>query len=197
MTSVNLTGYLLLALVSSISPGPNNFILFSYGKNFGFRESGRLMLGIFSGFFVMLLISGYGIGELITTSYSIGLVLKAVSSVWLFYLAVAMSRLSAKTYADAKLRIGFSHAFLLQFTNPKAWIMAISGASAYLPGLHNNHLNVFLFAISYSLIGIPCMICWIKFGEFISSQLKTEKANRMIGYILLLLMFLSIIMVWV
>lgn len=197
MTNMSFAGYLIFAFVSSITPGPNNYILFSYGKNFGFRDSGKLMLGIFSGFFVMLMVSGYGIGELITANRSIELILKVVSSCWLFYLAVMMSKLSVDISSESKLRIGFVQAFLMQFANPKAWIMAITGASAFLPELNNLHLSVFLFAISFGVIGIPCMLSWIKFGELISTLLKSEKANRITGYILFVLMILSIVMVWV
>jgi threonine/homoserine/homoserine lactone efflux protein len=197
MTSISFAGYLIFAFVSSITPGPNNYILFSYGKNFGFRDSGKLMLGIFSGFFVMLMVSGYGVGELITANQSIGLVLKVISSVWLFYLAILMGKPSSEITPDTKSRIGFNQAFLFQFVNPKAWIMAITGASAFLPELNNLHLSVFLFAISFGVIGIPCMLSWIKFGELISTLLKSEKANRIIGYILFVLMILSIVMVWV
>jgi threonine/homoserine/homoserine lactone efflux protein len=196
MTNISFAGYLIFAFVSSITPGPNNYILFSYGQNFGFRDSGKVMLGIFSGFFVMLMVSGYGVGELITANQSIGLVLKVVSSVWLFYLAILMSKPSSEITSDTKSRIGFNQAFLFQFVNPKAWIMAITGASAFLPELNSIHLSVFLFAISFGVIGIPCMLSWIKFGELISKLLKSEIANRIIGYILFALMILSIAMVW-
>jgi len=55
MLGYNLAGYLIFAFVTSITPGPNNFLLFSYGKNYGFKDSGKLMAGILAGFFVMLL----------------------------------------------------------------------------------------------------------------------------------------------
>lgn len=197
MTNISFAGYLIFAFVSSITPGPNNYILFSHGKNFGFRDSGKLMMGIFSGFFVMLLVSGYGIGELIKANHIIELVLKTISSIWLLYLAVVMSKLTIDVYSETKLRIGFIQAFLLQFANPKAWMMAVTGAGAFLPDFSNTHLSVFIFAISFGLIGIPCMILWIKFGELISIFLKSERANQITSYILFGMMMLGIVMVWV
>lgn len=197
MIGFNITGYLIFAFVTSITPGPNNYLLFSYGKKYGFKDSSKLMLGIFLGFFVLLYVSGYGIAGMVTNSPTIGLILKLVSSVWLFYLAVVLSKLSSDVSVNSNLKIGFYHGFFMQFINPKAWIMAITGASAFLPNFESIHLSVFAFAVTFGVVGIPCMISWISFGDFISRVLKSEKANRIVGYILFGLMVISIAMMWV
>ncbi len=193
----DLAGYLLFAFVTSITPGPNNYMLFSYGKNFGFKHSSYLMLGIFLGFFVLLYIAGYGIAEIVTQSPTTGLILKIVSSAWLLYLAFVLSRLNSEVETGNDARAGFIQGFLLQFVNPKAWIMAITGAGAFLPQLGSTHLNVFIFAVSFGVVGIPCMIAWIAFGDLISKILKSKKANRILGIVLFLLMVASIIMIWI
>lgn len=197
MIGFDLTGYLIFALVTSITPGPNNYLLFSYGKTFGFKDSGKLMLGIALGFVTMLFLSGYGLAELISHNATIGLILKILSSVWLLYLAWALSNLKSDVATDAKPKVSFAQAYMLQFVNPKAWIMALTGASAFLPHFSNIHLNVTVFALSFGLVGVPCMVTWISFGDLISRILKSEKANRMIGYVLFLLMVLSVVMIWV
>lgn len=129
----NLTGYLLFALVTSITPGPNNYLLFSYGKQYGFTDSHKFMLGIFVGFSALLYMAGYGIGELITQYPTLHLILKGISSVWLFYLAIVMSKLEIGLPEQTNSKMGFYQGFFLQFVNPKAWIMSITGASAYYP----------------------------------------------------------------
>ncbi len=197
MISYNITGYLLFALVTSITPGPNNYLLFSYGKKYGFTNSSKLMLGIFLGFFVLLYAAGYGIAEIIATNASIGLILKIVSSIWLFYLAIVLGKLSSDIALNSNARIGFYKGFFMQFVNPKAWIMAITGASAFLPQLENTHLSVFIFAITFGLVGVPCMILWISFGDIISRLLKSEKANKTLGMVLFGLMIVSIVMIWI
>jgi len=88
MNGYDLAGYLIFAFVTSITPGPNNYLLFAFGKTFGYKDSGRLMAGIFLGFFVLLYLAGYGIGEIVTHNQTIGLLFKGVSSAWLFYLAL-------------------------------------------------------------------------------------------------------------
>ena len=197
MIGFNITGYLIFAFVTSITPGPNNYLLFSYGKNYGFKDSSRLMSGIFLGFFVLLYVSGYGIAGIVTKNPTIGLVLKIISSIWLFYLAIVLSKLSSDISVDSNTKIGFYQGFFMQFVNPKAWIMAITGASAFLPRLDNPHISVFIFAITFGLVGVPCMISWISFGDLISRLLKSEKANKVLGIALFALMIISIVMIWI
>lgn len=196
MNGFELAGYLMFAFVTSITPGPNNYLLFAYGKTFGYKDSGRLMAGIFLGFFVLLYLAGYGIGEIVLTSPTIGLVFKAVSSAWLFYLAMVFSSPATGNAGISAQKIGFLQAFMLQFVNPKAWIMALSGAGAFMPQLSNNHLSVFVFAITFGLVGVPCMLAWIAFGDAISGLLKSDSANRMVGLVLFVLMILCIVMIW-
>ena len=81
----------------------------------------------------------------------------------------------------------------MQFVNPKAWIMAIGGASAFLPHFDNIHLSVFVFAVIFGIVGIPCMIVWILFGDLISKLLKSAKAHQILGTLLFVMMIISII----
>ena len=77
----------LFALVSSITPGPNNLMLMASGANFGFRRSIPHMLGVSLGFTLMVLLVGVGlvqVFDLFPVSYQI---LKVVSVAYLLYLA--------------------------------------------------------------------------------------------------------------
>ncbi len=196
MIGFNLTGYLIYALVTSITPGPNNFMLFTHGKDHGFKEVKMLMLGIFMGFVVLLYAGGYGIAQLITHNPNLAFALKLLSSAWLFYLGLVLSKLSPTINHQPTSKIGFSKAFLMQFINPKAWIMTIGGAAAFLPHYSNIHLNVFIFTMIFAAVGVPCMFVWVGFGDLISRMLTSDKANRILGYYLFGLMMVSIVTVW-
>ncbi len=196
MSGYNLIGYLIFAFVTTITPGPNNYTLLSHGRAYGFKYSGRLMFGIALGFFVMLCISGFGIGGIIMKNATLGLILKIAGSAWLFYLAIVLSNLNADVSVKNNKRIGFVQGFLMQFVNIKAWMMAISGAAAFLPHLKNISLSVFVYATIFGLTGIPSMFTWVYMGDLISKFLKSEKANKIAGYVLFLLMMVCIVMIW-
>lgn len=196
MIGFDLVGYLIFAFVTSITPGPNNYMLLFYGKRYGFRDSGKLMAGIFLGFSALLYITGYGVAEIVTSNPTIGLVFKIISSIWLFYLAFALSKLNEPNSVVADTKFGFFQGFFMQFVNPKAWIMAVSGASAFLPHLSNIHLSVFVFAFSFGFVGIPCMVAWVSFGDAISKLIKSQLMHNIIGGVLFALMLMSIVMIW-
>jgi threonine/homoserine/homoserine lactone efflux protein len=197
MVGFNIVGYLIFAFVTSITPGPNNYMLFSHGKSFGLNDSRKLMLGIFTGFFTMVYIAGYGIAEIVTQNETFGLILKIVGSCWLLYLAFVLSKLNSEIKTEKPIKLSFPQAYLMQFINPKAWVMAITSASAFMPHLGSIHLNVFVLAITFNLVGLPCMIIWIMFGDLISKLIRSEKANHILGYTLFGLMIISIVMIWI
>jgi len=172
-------------------------MLFSYGKTYGIYESRKLMGGIFLGFFIMLCLSGYGIAKIITSNPNGELVLKIAGSLWMFYLAFVLSKLTTEINKNDKPKIGFGQAFAQQFVNSKAWVMAITGASAFMPQFGNIHVNVFLFAITFGIVGIPSMLIWMKMGDVIANIITSEKANRIVGYTMFTLMLVSIATIWI
>ena len=97
----------LFAFVSSITPGPNNLMLMASGANFGFRRTLPHMLGVALGFVFMLLLVGAGlvrVFEAYPVSYT---VLKAVSVVYLLWLAWKIAN-AAPVSGQARGRAGRS-----------------------------------------------------------------------------------------
>ena len=152
--------------------------------------------GIFIGFTLLLYITGYGIGHTVTQNHYLALALKIISSIWLLYLAFLIKKPFSKTQTQPIKHVGFSDGFLLQFINPKGWIMAISAAGTFLPTTGNLHLNVFIFAFAFGLVGIPCMLTWIFFGDVLSKWITSDKSSKLIGWLLFSLMVLGILLVW-
>lgn len=197
MPHFNIIGFIIFGLVAMITPGPNNYILFSYGKLYGFKGAYKTMLGIFFGFMSILFITGYGVAEIMLRNETIALILKVLSSAWLLYLAYALSNLNVEGAESLKKKVGFPQMFMMQFINPKAWIIAVAGASAFMPSYDNIHTNVLIYAIGFPLVGVGCMISWIAFGDVFSKLLKSTRANRITSYVLAGLLMLSVGLMWI
>jgi threonine/homoserine/homoserine lactone efflux protein len=82
-----LLGFALFALVTSITPGPNNTMLLASGVNFGFNRTIPHMLGITCGFFVLVVAVGFGLGAVFQTYPLLYAVLRYVGAAYLLYLA--------------------------------------------------------------------------------------------------------------
>jgi len=196
MSHFNFTGYIIFAFITSITPGPNNYLLLSTGKQFSLAQSLKVMNGIFWGFSSLLIIAGYGLAQLFFEIPLLNLIFKILCSVWLLYLAYALSKIHVNSVNEKINKIGFAESFIMQFINPKAWIMALTAAGSFMPIEGNLHINVIIFTFTFGLIGIPCMLCWVKAGELMSRFIQTEKANKILGIILFLLMMLGIFTIW-
>ncbi len=133
MSSEVFFALLVYAFVTSITPGPNNFMLLASGVNFGFIRTIPHMLGIGGGFLSLLLAVGFGLGAVLTAFPSLHLALKIAGGAYLLYLAwrIAMSRSLGKD-GDTKARpMTFLEAAAFQWVNPKAWVMAVTAMAVY------------------------------------------------------------------
>lgn len=78
------------AFATSITPGPNNMMLFASGVNFGIRRTVPHMLGISSGFFTLLIGVGYGLGGLLETVPLLYTAIKFAGGIYLLWIAWKM-----------------------------------------------------------------------------------------------------------
>ena len=175
MTYEILLGLTVFALVSSLTPGPNNLMLMASGANFGFRRSIPHMLGVSLGFTLMVLLVGIGlvqIFEAFPVSYTL---LKVVSLAYLLYLAWKIATAApASSGADkAGTPMTFIQAALFQWVNPKAWTMALTAVSVYSPS-HSLTAVAFVAGV-FGAINFPCIGVWTTMGQ----QLQRILTNPM------------------
>ncbi len=155
----------VFAFVTSITPGPNNFMLMASGVNFGFRRTIPHMLGIGVGFLSLLLGVGFGLGAVLTAYPSLHLTLKIVGGAYLLYLAwrTAMSRSLAEKGEKAARPMTFLEAAAFQWVNPKAWVMAVTAMAIYTSPAAP-FLSVILVAFAFALVNLPSVSTWAGFG---------------------------------
>jgi threonine/homoserine/homoserine lactone efflux protein len=121
MTPVTLLALVTFAFATSITPGPNNMMLFASGVNFGFRRTIPHMFGIGAGFFSLLIGVGFGLGAVLKTYPLLFTILKFAGGAYLLYIAwsIAMSRSISSGTAGAR-PMTFLEAAAFQWINPKA-----------------------------------------------------------------------------
>ncbi|TIN25392.1 LysE family translocator [Mesorhizobium sp.] len=180
---------LVYAFVTSITPGPNNFMLLASGVNFGFAKTIPHMLGISIGFLVLLLAVGFGLGAVLIAFPVLDTALKIAGGVYLLYLAwkIAMSR-SLSSKGEAKARpMRFIDAAAFQWVNPKAWVMAITAMAVYAVPEHP-FLSVALVSIAFTVVNLPSVSVWAGFGTalrgFLSDPVRLKWFNIAMGALL-------------
>ena len=122
LASLSLLGPLaMFALVSSITPGPNNVMLAASGLNFGFRRSMPHLLGVNLGFTLMIFLVGVGLGSVFQQVPQLYTVLKYVGAAYLLYLAWKIANSGGmEDGAVSGKPMTFLQAAAFQWVNPKA-----------------------------------------------------------------------------
>ena len=168
-----LLGFALFALVTSITPGPNNTMLLASGVNFGFNRTIPHMLGITCGFFVLVVAVGFGLGAVFQTYPLLYSVLRYVGAAYLLYLAwkIAHSGPVADNADGEAKPISYLGAAAFQWVNPKAWIMAIGAISTYTP-MQGYFTNVVVIAAVFAIINLPSVGVWAACGTLLRNVLK-------------------------
>jgi threonine/homoserine/homoserine lactone efflux protein len=185
------------AFVSSITPGPNNIMLTSSGIWFGFRRSIPHMLGVTVGFGVLLGICAAGIGALVMAAPSAQTALRVAGSAYLLYLAWQMRNMRFDRKAEQTQQpLSFMGAAAFQFLNPKAWVMAITGGSAFLPHILPTWLAVAVYCLVFCVINLPCISVWAGAGALLRRFLAQPAWRITFCAVMMLLTAYSAIAIW-
>ena len=185
-------GLIVFAFVTSVTPGPNNMMLFASGVNFGFRRSVPHMLGISSGFFTLLIGVGLGIGALLKSMPILDLALKVASGGYMLWIAWKIG--STHTLADVKARarpMTFLEAAAFQWINPKAWAMAIPAMAAYADQTAVVS-SVFFISAVFAIINLPSTSCWAAFGSSLREWLSVPPRLKYFNITMAILLVLSL-----
>ena len=163
------------AFVMSITPGPNNLMLWASGTNFGLRRTLPHIAGINIGFGSLVLVCGLGLGAVFEAYPAFQALLKAAGSLYLLYLAWRIFSASFRSSADARKPLSFWEAAGFQYANPKAWVMGITVSAFAAPPLPFA-VTALVIALVSVLVNLPCITVWALFGTALGSFLQHKRA---------------------
>lgn len=188
-----LSALALFALVSSVTPGPNNLMLMNSGANFGFRRTLPHLLGVTIGFVIMLVLVGLGVMQLFDVfplSYQL---LKVLCIAYLLYLAYKIA--SNKTPVGAEngdtKPFTFVQAALFQWVNPKAWTMALSAVSVYAPSKGIG--AIVIVGVIFGLVNLPCVSAWTLLGQKLQICLNRPERLQAFNIFMAILLVASVL----
>lgn len=174
------------ALVTSVTPGPNNAMLMASGVNFGFRRTIPHMIGIQIGFGLLLLAVGAGLGALLHALPALSLAMKVASAAYLLWLAwkIAFSKASVRDEGAEAKPITLFQAATFQIVNPKAWAMALVAMGAYVSDTAPV-LTACIVTAAFIVVGVPSATIWTGCGvalrRFLSNPARLRAFNLVMG----------------
>jgi threonine/homoserine/homoserine lactone efflux protein len=182
----------LFALVTTITPGPNNTMLLASGVNFGLKRTVPHVLGISAGMAILMLAVGLGLAQAFERMPWLYTALEAASIAYLLYLAWKIGTSSSVQMRDGRSRpMRFHEAIAFQWINPKAWMMVLTAATTI--HLHASlSLNAALMALVLVVIGLPCITMWAAFGMSLRRFLANPRRLRVFNITMAALLVLSL-----
>ena len=184
MSYATFSALLLFSFVSSITPGPNNIMLFSSGVNFGLKRTWPHALGITFGFGILLAAVGFGLGVVLETYPVLFTAIKVAGSIYMIVLAWRIANSGPVKVSHGKSRpMRFHEAALFQWVNPKAWIMAGVAMSLYTAE-GDYATNVLIVVFAFCILNFPSVTVWAGFGTFMRRFLDDPRKLRIFNYIM-------------
>ena len=185
---------ILFGIVAAYTPGPNNFVAFYSGFNFGIKKTLPHIMGVTLGFPFLLLCLALGLINVFKLYPLIQEILKYLGTLFLIYLAYKIS-FSGSTNQENKNKkpVKFIETFIFQFLNPKGVIASIIVVSTYIdPGKNfiNYTTQIIILAL---LVSVTSITLWTFMGKFLRKFATNQKYINYFNYDMSLLLLLSII----
>jgi threonine/homoserine/homoserine lactone efflux protein len=192
MSPALFAGFLVFALVASITPGPNNLMMMASGATFGLKRSAPHMAGVVLGFGAMTLAVGLGLAEVLKASPILFAVLRWAAAAYILYIAWRMVTAKGPGIAvTGEKPVSFLGAAAFQWINPKAWVMAVGAVGTYAE--HSRFLpDVATIAAVYVIINLPCALTWTGRGSAIRRWFKKPGRLKAVNWTMAALLVASL-----
>ena len=133
MSNAELLALLAFCTAMSFSPGPNTTLATALAANHGLRRALRFCVAVPTGWTIVMLACGLGLGAVVTGMPALTWALKIVGAAYMLWLAVKLSRSGQLGQVDAaRLNVTFAQGVGLQFLNIKAWMLALTLSAGWV-----------------------------------------------------------------
>jgi len=127
MSATEVTALLLFCTAMSFSPGPNTTLSTALAANGGLRRALRFCVAVPTGWTLLMIASGLGLGALVLGVPALRWAVKGVGVAYMLWLAWKLAAAGQLAEVDVRrLRVTFWQGVGLQFVNIKAWMLALT-----------------------------------------------------------------------
>jgi len=189
-------GLLAFAFAGSVSPGPNNTLLWASGMRFGFAAATPHVVGTAIGIGALFVGVAAGIGVAIQAVPALEAVLKVLGSVYLLVLAYLVLGSGTIGGTHVSHPLGLWQATAFQFVNPKAWIFAIAAVGTFFPA-DARPVRVGLLTGAVMVVVVGSSAIWAAGGAMLGRVIENERTLRVANIVLAVLLVASVVLIWV
>jgi threonine/homoserine/homoserine lactone efflux protein len=190
-----IAAFLTFSVVAAITPGPGNILLTATGAAVGIWRGIGCLFGISAGMASLMFAVALGLGSLILRYPLLLEIMKWAGGAFLLWLAWKIATAKVADQSEAPKPVGFLEAALLQWINPKAWVVTTGAVGTYFPADAN---GVFIQALAlaglFVAAALPSGLVWLGFGATMQRFLSTPRAARAFNIAMALLLAASVVL---
>lgn len=161
--------FLFYSFITSITPGPANLSSLSLALNRGRNVALKQWVGLFTGFTIVSLASGFVAFFVGTALNEYAKVLSVVGAAYILWLAIYLLREKAdqsgasENVDDADAQY-FRRGIFVQLTNVKIMFFCVTVQTTFLLPYNHSLISVLLLALVLPFIGPVCNLAWLFTG---------------------------------
>ena len=193
MDQIDLVAFLTFVFVTAYTPGPNNISSASMGILHGYRGTLPYILGIISGFFLVMLLASWVATAILAILPSFEQILRIFGALYILWLAYHTLRASYNFDEKDQKKLGYGSGMLLQALNPKGIVYGLTIFSSFLAPLTGNLANQFIAALGLTAVSFSAVSTWALFGSAIRQYLRNPRFQQVVNLILALLLIYTAI----
>ncbi len=189
----------VLAVATTVTPGPSTLLAAASGVRYGLIGSLPLAAGVAAGLALLTAAGAFGLSALLQTAPSLQLAIKVLGSVYLVWLAWRIFRSAApKTSEDTDggRAMGFATGMTVLLLAPKAWMMGLAAAGTYAEFTSSSLELALLLAATFGSAGLGAMVLWCLGGTVLGRMLKTDAQWFAVHLVLAIVTVVSVATVW-
>jgi threonine/homoserine/homoserine lactone efflux protein len=185
------------AFVGTVSPGPNNTVLWASGMRFGFRRTVPHIVGTAIGIGVLALGVAAGIGALFDAAPTLEVALKVVGSAYLVYIAYLVLGNGGVGASDISHPLSLWQGVAFQWVNPKAWIFTVTAVGTFLSPSLPRAAGAALLTATLMVVIVGSASAWASGGAALGQIVGNERTRRAINIVLAVLLVASVTLIWI
>jgi threonine/homoserine/homoserine lactone efflux protein len=190
-------GLVVFSFASSVTPGPNNVLLWASGASFGLRRTLPHVFGTALGIGLMTLAVAAASGAVLATLPGLATAMRVCGSFYLLWLAAQILRSGALDRGDAARPFGLVSAAAFQLINPKAWIFALGAVTTFRPIELSVVIGSLVVVVTMMVIIVPSALLWAGAGDVIGTLITGTRARHVTSAALAMLLCVSVALVWI
>jgi len=176
------------AVLTIFTPGPNNISSASMGMLCGYRKTVHYLLGISSGFFLVMMACAYLSSALLGLMPFAERYLRWAGATYILWLAMGALRADYALSESGHVAGAFTKGFFLQIVNPKGALYGITVYSTFLASISGQPGYLLLSAAVFAATSFVAISTWALSGAAIKQKLKNDSFKKIINISLAMLL---------